>query len=459
MTVDPITKASYSFIEQRRTILSLDDREKKEVLQIAQGVGCLALEELFKERKSFEPWVLQEEFFQSPNVSLKDKVRAQFSGEQIERVSIKFESEPCVGGSTVFLVAPDLVLTTSHSVFNEAKKAHYIVIFGFFDAQNLSFPHPNVYKVQSVVAFSSLEKADWALLKLDRKVYKREPLTVDFSSSIHLHDTFRMLGHPYGTPQKLTGWGLVKAVDSPTLGSAYSEVSISAFAGNSGSPLFTKEGKIVGMLRSGKDDYGIVNGVLQELRPKGEKGIFEQVLKMSSLSFLRGFFANAGELSTFPIEIRYKTGVSLEGVCNNYACEKNKAGNASYVIQELGFPLEDLISEASKFSCDACKQALENTGIVLSSCTYDILAEKNKQRIAGVFHHHMLSKDGQGIKFDLSDWKICYLKVHPHGTLQRDYSVFFVAGTMGIIAAIYAASKIARAKKAVPNSGWNCIIS
>lgn len=163
------------------------------------------------------------------------------------------------GFGTAFLVGSRYVLTAAHLVcqpnsdeVDEAKKKDIRLIFDYKMKEKKGCP-PSFegYKIKDVVVHKFSRKgefADWALLKLDRKV-ERAALKLNFSRLSEEGGVY-MLGHPQGLPLKHAYQSNIQR----TMGSCFM-TDLDAYKGNSGSPVFdevTKE--VIGILVEGPAD-------------------------------------------------------------------------------------------------------------------------------------------------------------------------------------------------------------
>lgn len=182
-----------------------------------------------------------------------------------------FKTEPVLGRGTAFLVTKTHILTAGHCFYKidqETKKyaidegGNYIVdetlvkttlvVFGFaleyekWKTEEISLSR--VFKIRHITQIALTPgEGDWALVKLKRSPKDISPLELDFNNMIHDPILIYMLGHPSGLPLKYTQDGKTVKKESDT----HFEAKIDAFHGNSGSPVFNKAGKVIGMLTSG----------------------------------------------------------------------------------------------------------------------------------------------------------------------------------------------------------------
>ncbi len=158
-----------------------------------------------------------------------------------------FSSQPAPGYCTAFLIAPDLVATAGHCVNGHTRCAQMGFAFGYAktrpDKEAISVPRRDFYRCEQVVGrlYNRLEEEevisskeywyDWAVLRLDRPVQDREPLTLAGEERIGLGQEISVIGHPAGLAMKYTT-GVVMADDKER----YINTSLDIYQGNSGSP-------------------------------------------------------------------------------------------------------------------------------------------------------------------------------------------------------------------------------
>jgi len=82
-------------------------------------------------------------------------------------------------------------------------------------------------------------RADYALIRLDRKVKNHKPLAINRGRGLEKVTPHFVTGHPTGLPFKFVGNArVIKDVDGA---SAYFGTNLDPFGGNSGSPVFNAE--------------------------------------------------------------------------------------------------------------------------------------------------------------------------------------------------------------------------
>ncbi|HNW43313.1 MAG TPA: serine protease [Elusimicrobiales bacterium] len=167
------------------------------------------------------------------------------------------------------LVGEDLIMTAGHCVKTEAACADTKFIFGFkVGAKDETGPKAvasgEVYGCASIVKRYKAGEAgspfpagqtlgaDYALVKLDRKVTGHKPLAINRSGSIKKDTGIFVIGHPSGMPLKVAGDATVR--DAGKKG--YFVANLDTFGGNSGSAVFNAAtNKIEGILVRGANDY------------------------------------------------------------------------------------------------------------------------------------------------------------------------------------------------------------
>lgn len=185
-----------------------------------------------------------------------------------------FKKEPVAGFGTAFIVHPKYVLTAAHNVcFEETKRSYdkemlskIRIVFDFTgsheDMDQYQFQEKQIYTIARVVDYvNKSTEEDWALVELDREVEEDRPiLPIEMNPELAAGTSVDLLGHPNGLPMKYAE-GLSKGEQLPEGSlSQLREFHMDAFAGNSGSPVFDKKHRVIGMLVRGPDDYELVEG-------------------------------------------------------------------------------------------------------------------------------------------------------------------------------------------------------
>ena len=184
------------------------------------------------------------------------------------------------------LVAPDVIMTAGHCVKSESACTTTKFVFGFAVTQKgvtpSQVPASEVYSCAQLIGREQVGTgADWALIRLDRKVANHEALKYNTKDTIKNGDELVVIGHPAGLPTKVAGGSTVR--DASTKG--YFVANLDTYGGNSGSAVFNaKTGIIEGILVRGENDYVYKDGcrVSNVCPADGCRG--EDVTKLSSIT-------------------------------------------------------------------------------------------------------------------------------------------------------------------------------
>lgn len=178
-----------------------------------------------------------------------------------------YANEPSVTAGTGFLVAPDLLVTAGHVVDGTGGCDELAIVFDFAygsadgEIEEIRIARDeNVFFCKSVIAYrEEAEGADYAVVRLDRPVTGRTPLTLRTSGQVPEGTPLTIIGHPSGLPMKIAaGDSRVRKVEKED---GYFRSDLDSFAGNSGSPVFNSEtGVVEGILVRGAEDYEFTGG-------------------------------------------------------------------------------------------------------------------------------------------------------------------------------------------------------
>lgn len=155
------------------------------------------------------------------------------------------------------LVGEDLVLTAGHCIENQTDCDTTRFVFGY--SVNAPGVYPNSADEKDVVGCKSIvarklegQGADYALIKLNRKITHRTPLVVEKNSSLKPGDPIGVIGHPSGLPTKVSYGAEVRS----TAPVGYFTTNLDTYGGNSGSAVFNANtGRIEGILVRGEVDF------------------------------------------------------------------------------------------------------------------------------------------------------------------------------------------------------------
>lgn len=152
------------------------------------------------------------------------------------------------------LIAKNLVLTAGHCITDDYDCAKYHFVFDYRVSANGSFPKSvqasQVYSCKRIINRTLTDYYDYALIELDRDVVDREPIQLELNANLKAKDKVFVIGHPSGLPTKVGAYGLVRKTYSE-----YFSSNLDTYGGNSGSPVFNKDNRQVGILVRGEWDY------------------------------------------------------------------------------------------------------------------------------------------------------------------------------------------------------------
>ena len=154
------------------------------------------------------------------------------------------------------LVGDDLVLTAGHC-FDSMTCDNLAITFdlGYLAAPTdpasiaSGIPGSSVYRCAEVVAkehqvdYETRRGADYALIRLDRKVTDRTPAEVNWADPVEAGRPAYVIGQPSGLPQKLATGTILDGATNPDFLIHDADV----FGGNSGGGLFDAAGRLIGI--------------------------------------------------------------------------------------------------------------------------------------------------------------------------------------------------------------------
>jgi len=167
-----------------------------------------------------------------------------------------FQRQPSGAVCTAFLVGKDVMATAGHCLDESNMKARRLV-FGYRMRPDgtavTTVQASDVYQATEILGRKEEDAgADWAVVRLDREVTGRTPLTVRQSGKVDDGQSLFVMGHPIGLPLKYAGSAAVRR-NKPA---DFFIANLDTFGGNSGSPVFNATTLAVeGILVRGEQDF------------------------------------------------------------------------------------------------------------------------------------------------------------------------------------------------------------
>ncbi len=338
----------------------------------------------------------------------------------------KFGKEPVLGRGTAFLVSKKHVLTAGHCFYKKDDKTkeyakdedgNYIledhlvantrVVFGFalehkkWKTEEISLSQ--VFEIRHVTKIArNPEEGDWALVKLKKTPEGIDPLELDFINMVRDPISIYMLGHPVGLPLKYTFRGEVVEGDKGESDSHFG-AKIDAFHGNSGSPIFNKAGRVIGMLTKGNpkdyDEYYDSFHPHRATPDEIEKYGHEKCQRMTALPediIGKIIELNLGEITYEP---REKIIVDLEKV--EQLLDDSNVQEAVLILQSLAKRGMQVANCAlaklapTELDRESSKHAAEESGL-FSKDTIDRIIDLLSTKLQPVQNIQKIEQHGQG---------------------------------------------------------------
>ncbi|MDA8886216.1 ankyrin repeat domain-containing protein [Bacteroidia bacterium] len=165
--------------------------------------------------------------------------------------NVKFLDQPTCANCTGFLIAPDILVTAGHCIEKLEDAKDYAWVFDYTvdkvstTGTSVSVKKSDIYYVEEVMSayFQDISTyTDYSVLKLNRKS-ERAPYRFRTSDKVSSWDNVYTIGSPTGLPLKFADNAIV-VDNTPT---NWFKNSIDGFPGNSGGPVFNKNGFIEGI--------------------------------------------------------------------------------------------------------------------------------------------------------------------------------------------------------------------
>ncbi|QDK47215.1 serine protease [Bdellovibrio sp. ZAP7] len=169
----------------------------------------------------------------------------------------RFQDQRVIGFCSGVLVAPNKVLTAAHCMQEASRCENGKFVFGATDgAQNLA-----IYSCKKVISID--RNLDFAVVELDRTVDDVIPAQVATTHSLNDGDTVLSMSYPLGLPLKQDLGKIKDAAPDKN----FFKVAVDTFSGSSGSPLFNRQGEVIGILSRGAED--ILEDDIYRVQTKG----------------------------------------------------------------------------------------------------------------------------------------------------------------------------------------------
>jgi len=221
---------------------------KSEVRNNFKGIAVAMFAKQVKDNGSFKSRQLSEKVFQYGS--------RNFNGCSTNRFNNQFEFAKC----TAFAISKWHLVTAGHEI-NPKNFKNYVFAFDMYVSEQGKLPE----KIESENMFKPIriEKhkydketgLDYTILRVNKPIPENRILR--FSSSIDYDNMQRLytIGSSEGLPLKYAADGFIDYQVNDNLVST----DLNAFEGNSGSPVFNENNKIIGMIIAGQSRYFLDN--------------------------------------------------------------------------------------------------------------------------------------------------------------------------------------------------------
>jgi len=187
-------------------------------------------------------------------ITLHGKTMADSGMCKTERFSNQKTAANCSG----FLIAPDVLVTAGHCVTSESSCDNFYWVFDYANTHtevaDFKFNEDQVFYCTQIIdrQKDSYTQNDYAVVRLNRAVPGRTPLTIRTSGKIADDAKVAVIGHPTGLPTKITS----NAILRDNAKDIYFRMNSDTYGGNSGSAVVDMAtGMVEGILVRGDTDY------------------------------------------------------------------------------------------------------------------------------------------------------------------------------------------------------------
>ena len=172
-----------------------------------------------------------------------------------------FREQSAAAFCSGFLVDADTVVTAGHCIEGPSDCADVSFVFGY-NVKEAGGAHTkvkteDVYTCERVVHTEVNGRgADFAVVKLNRRVMNHRATELRQSGSLVKGDEIVVIGHPSGLPTKVAAGAAVRSIES-----GFFMANLDTYGGNSGSAVFNdRTGQVEGILVRGEQDFAFENG-------------------------------------------------------------------------------------------------------------------------------------------------------------------------------------------------------
>lgn len=172
----------------------------------------------------------------------------------------RFKEQPKGSFCTGFIVGKNLIVTAGHCLksrlFDNKNFVDEVLLVSGFrlnepNKANLVIKNSNIYKpIKVVQAGLTREGIDFAVLEVDAEIDDSKVLELE-SRKVNLNENVYVIGHPVGLPLKIAKGAQVKN----NTNSRFFMADLDTYGGNSGSPVFDSNNKVIGILVRGARDF------------------------------------------------------------------------------------------------------------------------------------------------------------------------------------------------------------